>query len=146
MRCNSTQVVKMGVPQGSVLGPILFLIYINDFYKPLDEDVASLLFADDTTIQLTSNNLPHLYVKANQNLKLAEEWFNTNLLTLNTSKTKYMLFHNHKNHIHYKNLIFAGGVIERIGEDCKTKSFKFLGTYIDVHLNWSHHLSSKKTI
>ena len=91
-RLSSTQVVKMGVPQGSVLGPILFLIYINDFYKSLEEDVASLLFADDTTLQITGTNLANLYVKANYNLLLAEEWFNSNLLTLNTKKTKYMLF------------------------------------------------------
>ena len=54
-----------------------------------------------------------------------------------------MLFHNHKNHIHYKDF-FAGDSIERIGEDCNTKSFKFLGTLIDDQLTWSYHLSSLK--
>ena len=55
-----------------------------------------------------------------------------------------MLFYNQKHHIKYKNLYFAGDVIERIGEDCKTKSFKFLATLIDDQLTWSHHLSSLK--
>ena len=55
-----------------------------------------------------------------------------------------MLFHNHKNHIHYKDLFFAGDLIERIGEDCKTKSFKFVGTLIDDQLKWIHHISSLK--
>ena len=57
-RLSKTEVVKMGVPQGSVLGSILFRIYINYFYKSLDSDVAALLFADDTTLQITSINLP----------------------------------------------------------------------------------------
>ena len=91
-RLSKPQTVKMGVPQGSVLGPILFLIYINDFYKCLDQDVAALLFADDTTLQLSSTNLPYLYQKANHNLKLAEEWFNTNLLSLNTKKQNTCYF------------------------------------------------------
>ena len=55
-----------------------------------------------------------------------------------------MLFHNHKNHIHFKKLFFAGDGIERIGEDCTTKSFKFLGVLIDDQLRWHHHLSSLK--
>ena len=55
-----------------------------------------------------------------------------------------MLFYNQKSHIHYKKLLFAGDEIERIGEDCNTKSFKFLGTLIDDQLTWSHHLSSLK--
>ena len=97
-----------------------------------------------TTLQLTTNNLNHLYLKANHNLRLAEEWFNTNLLSLNTKQTKCMLFYNQKHHIHFKNLYFAGDIIERIGEDCKTKSFTLLGTLIDDQLNWSHHLSSLK--
>ena len=56
-----------------------------------------------------------------------------------------MLFYNQKTHIHYKNLLYAGDVIERIGGDCKTKSFKFLGTLIDDQLSWPHHLFSLKT-
>ena len=55
-----------------------------------------------------------------------------------------MLFFNQNHHIHYKNLYFAGDIIERIGEDCKIKSFKILGTLIDDQLNWVHHLNSLK--
>ena len=139
---SSTKLVKMGIPQGSCLGPILFLIYINDFNRCLEPGVTSLLFADDTTLQFTSNDLLSLYRKANHNLNLAEEWFNTNKLSLNTKKTKYMLFYNKKHHIHCKYLYFAGGPIERIGEDCTTKYFKFLGMLIDDQLSWKYHLAS----
>ena len=55
-----------------------------------------------------------------------------------------MLFFNQNHHIHYKNLYFAGDIIERIDEDCKIKSFKFLGTLIDDQLTWVHHLNSLK--
>ena len=120
---SSTKPVVMGVPQGSILGPILFLIFINDFNKCLEENITSLLFADDTTLQTSSNNLTLLYNKMNYNLHLAELWFNTNLLSLNTKKTKYMLFYNKNHHIHFNNLNFAGDPIERIGEDCQTKFF-----------------------
>ena len=65
--------VKMGVPQGSVLGHILFLIYINDLANCLDPDVVSLLSADDITLQCASTDLPSLYNKLNYNLHLAEK-------------------------------------------------------------------------
>ena len=76
----------MGVPQDSVLGPILFLIYINDMANCLDPDIVALHFADDTTLQCTSADLHSLYTKLNYNLHLTEQWFNTNKLSINTKK------------------------------------------------------------
>ena len=55
-----------------------------------------------------------------------------------------MLFYNQKYHIHYQKLYFAGDAIERLGEDCKVKSFTFLGVLIDDQLLWHHHLASLK--
>ena len=118
-------------------GPLLFLIYINDLSKATD--LFTILFADDTTFQLSSEDPDFLFYKANLELQRAAEWFSANLLTLNAKKTKYILFKNKNCHFHYGELNIGGEAIERIGENCKETSFKFLGHHLDEHLSWSHH-------
>ena len=87
---SSMQSIICGVPQGSVLGPLLFLLFINDL--PNATDFLTLLFADDTTFQLSGTNLNLLFEKSNVELDKASIWFKANKLTLNVKKTKYMLF------------------------------------------------------
>ena len=120
----------MGIPQGSVAGPILFLVFINDL--PNASDLFTILFADNTTLQCNSSCLHTLYSTVNYNLKLIERWFSANLLTLNTKKTKYILFSSNKKSLplSYPTLMLANCKIDRIGAGCKEESFKFLGHII----------------
>ena len=131
--------VNMGVPQGSVAGPLLFVIFINDLF--LATDMKTILFADDTTFQCTGSNLHELYDRVNYNLVKIENWFNANGLTLHPSKTKYMLFTNNKEHYHIRNIYLCGSKVDRVGEDCKDKYFKFLGMLVDEKLNWKYHIN-----
>ena len=138
---SSSQVVKCGVPQGSVTGPLLFLIFINDICRATE--LFTLLYADDTTFQLSGEDLSILYLQVNQELEKARRWFQANKLTLNTDKTKYMIFKNPnlKQHVHYGVLSIGQDVISRVGHNCNETSFKFLGHHVDDKLSWTSHVN-----
>lgn len=84
--------IKCGVPQGSILGPLLFLIYVNDFYKASNL-LNEIMFADDTNLFLTHKNLNILFNSMNTELQEISSWFKSNKLSLNIDKTKWTIFH-----------------------------------------------------
>ena len=93
---SDTLCVPYGVPQGSVLGPLLFILYTNDLPSSLSH-CKTVLFADDTTIYCQGCNLSMVYDQVNIDLDLLSDWFKANQLSVNASKTKYIIFGKHGN-------------------------------------------------
>ena len=125
--------VEYGAPQGSCLGPLLFLLFTNDLYRNLEYSNA-ILFADNTTVYKGHRNLNYLKWCLETDLTTLVDWFKANKLTLNMSETVYMLFKNKEDgttdHITIDN--------EKIVESENTK---FLGLWMDKNLNWKKHTS-----
>ena len=129
-------VQEVGVPQGSVLGPLFFLAYINDLRKAIPLDSKILLFADDTSVHISSDNLKDLEIKANSVLEKAGNWFKDNQLTLNAKKTKFILYNNNTP----LKINFQGEPLEQIGGGFKTKSYRYLGFLVDSKLSFNDHV------
>ena len=113
-----------GVPQGLILGPLLFLLYINDL-PSVSDLFMPILFADDTNLFCNGPNLDELIEKINEELKLIYKWVNVNKLSLNIEKTNFMLFTPKKFHA-WRKLLSSNN--HPIKEVCH---IKFLGVIID---------------
>lgn len=131
---SNFKTVGSGVPQGSILGPLLFLLYINDL-----PDVTThkcILFADDTTILFKCNDRENFEKDINSTLKDIVKWMDINNLKLNISKTKAIQFKTYKGKQLELDINYEGNKIELID------STDFLGITLDQNLNWKQHIDT----
>ena len=127
--------VTCGVPQGSSLGPLLFLIYINDFRACLSETGCGH-FADDTFIIFNSKTPKTIETVVNFELKSVVKWLRLNQLSLNASKTELIFFRSNKHPLNYNKISIKLNGLKLTPVDF----IKYLGMYIDHHLNWNIHI------
>ena len=130
--CSKKLPITRGVPQGSVLGPLLFLIYINDL--PTVSGIFNILmYADDTTLFCNFDNIRNENT-INNEINNIYKWLCSNKLFLNVSKTKYMCFHTSNRIVIYPKLKMNNFTIDRVTD------FKFLGLIISSNLKWNNIL------
>ena len=133
--------ISTGVPQGSILGPLLFIIYVNDFALSSDK-FKFVMYADDTTLtsmlETFSNNELNGNPASSINIELNKisEWLKLNRLTLNVQKTKYniMLFKTSQKKVQTLLLQMDNKIIDKVLD------FNFLGIHFNEQLNWKSHI------
>ena len=121
-----------GAPQGSCLGPLIFLLFTNDLYKQI-ENCNPILFADDTTLYKTHRNLNYLKWCLEDDMTRLTDWFRANKLSMNVGKTVCVLFQ--------KDPTPKTVTLNVDGTEIQSlKEVKFLGMWLDTQLNWSNHI------
>ena len=153
---SSKKLIKISVMQGSILGPILFLCYINDLWK--STNLFTLMFADDTSAFKSGKNLNMLINDMNIEINNIAVWFRANKMCVNVSKTKYIIFRargktiNNDINLSYNanepgqpiddSLIYNLERIHDNNQDKNSRSYKLLGVYLDEYLTFNHHVNT----
>ncbi len=134
---SKKEIITCGVPQGSILGPLFFLLYINDIAD--NTTMNTLCFADDTTFLVHGQTKEEVITTTNAELEKMAAWFKQNALTVHPAKTKFMVF-NGKNKWEYNGkILWDGNQLERVGKGEKEEVMKYVGINIDEDLNFKKH-------
>jgi len=131
---SSWEITRHRVPQGSVLGPLLLLIYINDLPITISKIAKSIMFADDTSIIITNDNKVDFRNTLHLTMIEISSWFRSNLLTLNYDKTHFLQFLTKKQH-EIQQVATSNSIITN------TSSTKLLGLIIDSTLSWKDNIT-----
>ena len=129
---SSFQPVNTGVPQGSILGPLLFILYINDF-PAISDSMDAYLYADDTAIFVEGNTAGEVQKVINELMPKVTDWFIANQLSVNTDKTYYQVYSNKK--VPTNILFHLGGANIK-----RAYTVKYLGVFIDENMKWGTHI------
>ena len=131
---SATMPITHGVPQGSILGPWLFILYINDFAN-VSENLFSILFADDTAVLIESTHINTMIATLNCELAKLTEWLNANKLSINVSMSHYMIFHRSRRKLNKGNILLDTTILSQV------TFTNFLRVILDDKLKWTHHIS-----
>jgi hypothetical protein len=130
------ELIRHGVPQGSVLGPLFFLLYINDLPKSIKDNAEVVLFADDTSTIVISPNLVIFENTVNEVFHDINRWFTNNLLSLNVDKTQFMQFVKKTSSLIDLNIFHGNKKINNV------HNTKFLGLKLDNTFSWKIHIDT----
>ena len=131
--------ITNGVPQGSILGPGIFLIYMNDIINSISLNL--LPFADDTTVYQSGPRIDDLINNMNRELKQLYDRFCANKLSLNVKKIFFCIFSNVNTKSNVNSIKINNDIINQDGKNNKEESVKFLGLHLDTHLTRKQHIN-----
>ena len=131
---SDEQTVNIGIPQGSILGPILFIIYNNDL-PSVSNKLRTTLFADDTNFSLTHKDYNFMVDTLNCELRKIHDWTIANRLTINNAKTELLLFSNSHTSHNNRQIVLNGSYVSYVDHA------KFLGIIVDTKMNFKNHIN-----